>query len=75
MSCRAAHAEGEVRGSALSGGLMDEHSNKQTWQQALDRAWERVHEDGWRMRVHGWRDTSGQWFYCTVRAGRRKARA
>lgn len=68
-------AEGEAHGPALPGELMDEHTNKQTWQEAIDRAWQRVDEDGWRMRVHGWRDTAGQWWYCTVRAGRRKGRA
>jgi hypothetical protein len=45
-----------------------------TWQQALDRAWERVDETGWRMRVSGYRTAAGTWRYITVRAGRRKER-
>lgn len=44
-----------------------------TWQEALDRAWERVHENGWRMRVSGYRSpTDNAWHYLAVRAGRRK---
>jgi hypothetical protein len=43
-----------------------------TWQQALDAAWGRVHEEGWRIRVFGYRSTvDGRWHYLAVRAGRR----
>lgn len=44
-----------------------------TWQEAMDKAWNTVHENGWRMRVSGYRDTrSGRWQYITVRAGRNR---
>ena len=47
-----------------------------TWQQALDRAWERVDENGWRMRVSGYRSpVDNAWHYIAVRGGRRKARS
>lgn len=46
-----------------------------TWQEALDRAWERVDENGWRMRVSGYRSPAdSRWHYLAVRAGRRKQR-
>lgn len=47
-----------------------------TWQQALERAWERVHDTGWRMRVHGYRSPrDGRWHYIAVRGARRPQRA
>ncbi len=52
-----------------------ERPERLSWQQALDRAWRRVDEDGWRMRVAGYRGVDGTWYYATYRAGRRRPRS
>jgi hypothetical protein len=45
-----------------------------TWKQAMDKAWERVLDTGWRFRVSGYRTAAGAWAYNVTRSGRRKAR-